>query len=89
MSYLLVRHQVRDYAQWRAHFDAHAGHVRAAGGRDIRLFRTGVSPNDVLVLVAWDSTAAARRFVEAQDMRQVMRAAGVVGVPEVLYLEEL
>jgi hypothetical protein len=89
MAYMLVRHKVEDYARWRSAFDMHLSAVRAAGGKNVRVFRTSGNARDVSVLVEWASVADARRFVEEQDLREAMESAGVVGQPEVLFLEEV
>jgi hypothetical protein len=42
-----------------------------------------------LILLEWDSLEKARQFGQSDDLRNTMQRAGVVGKPEVYFLEEL
>jgi heme-degrading monooxygenase HmoA len=88
MAQLLVRHKVRDYATWKPAFDEHESARRAAGGKSARVFRTAEDPNEVVLLMEWDSVENARRFAESDDLHKVMEKAGVVDRPDVFFLNE-
>ena len=89
MPYLLVRHAVEDYAAWKDVFDEHAAAREEAGSLGGRLFRSSDDAEDVVTLMEWESAERAREFAESDDLRETMERAGVVGEPEVAFLEEL
>ena len=88
MQYVNVRHTVEDYAKWRLGFDAHDSTRRAAGSTGVNhIFRDSSNPNEITTILEWDSLDNARRFVKDPALREVMKEAGVVGQPEIRFLE--
>ena len=88
MPALLVRHKVADYATWRPRFDEHGATRRAHGCRGGRRCRTAADPHTVPILLAWDDLDRARLFAVSDDLQEAMARAGVVGQPDVWFLEE-
>ena len=89
MPYLLVRHKVTDYATWKPVFDQHGTTRQANGSKGGRLFRNAQDPNEVVILLKWDDLEKARQFTQAQDLVETMQKAGVVGRPDIYFLEEI
>ena len=87
MVYLLVHHQIEDYKVWRPFFDEHEGMRKKNGAVSAKVFQKADDPQDVSILFEWDSEANARRFVESTDLREVMKRAGVIGMPEATFLK--
>lgn len=79
MTRLFVRHIVKDYAAWRAAFDAHGPARAACGLRDARIFRSVDTPDEVLVILQADDLEHARSFGNDPAVRAAMAAAGVIG----------
>ena len=88
MPYILVRHDVKDYAAWKPHFDKHAATRKRSGSKGAHVFKSS-KPNEVLLLFEWDSAKNAKAFAESEDLRKTMEKAGVVGMPDVFFLEEI
>lgn len=86
VPYLLVRHRVKEYATWKKVFDEDARARKAAGCLGGQLFRNHDDPEDVMVLLAWDSADKARAFTLSTPVREVMGEAGVIGVPSIVFL---
>ncbi|WP_336359921.1 antibiotic biosynthesis monooxygenase [Haladaptatus sp. ZSTT2] len=86
MAHMLVHHRVKDYPTWKKTFDEHAATRKKNGERSHELFCSDDDPNDVTILMEFDTEAHARGFAESDDLRQVMERAGVVGKPEISYL---
>ena len=87
MIYLNVRHTAADYAKWRVGFDAHEPARRAAGATGIQqVYRDLENPNAVTIIMEWDSAEKARKFAQDPALREVMEKAGVIGAPEVRFL---
>ncbi|HEX9709513.1 MAG TPA: antibiotic biosynthesis monooxygenase [Candidatus Thermoplasmatota archaeon] len=84
----MVKHSVKDYATWKAVFEAGSGSRKAAGCKDSIALRASKNPNEVTVLNEWDSVENARKFVESPEMTAAMEKAGVTGHSEVTYFAE-
>ncbi len=86
MPYTLVRSTVEDFAKWKAVYDEHASVRRAAGSIGAQVFQNAETPNQVTVLIEWDSLENAHKFVQSQDLRDAMERAGVIGPPDISFL---
>ena len=88
MNYLYVRQVVSDYAQWKEAFDMHFS-AREAGGatRESLVLRDVEHPNEVIVVLGWHDLAQARLYVKSVSWQAALEQMGVVGVPEVRFLE--
>lgn len=89
MVCVLVEHAVEDYETWKEHFDEHASTREEFGEQGYRLFCGTNDPNEVCVLLEWDSAENARSFMADSDVREVMEIAGVIGEPEIRFLDEM
>ena len=88
MKYILVQQEVEDYDKWKLLFDEHEDR-QAAGSKGGVVFRNADNPNQVTVLLEWDNLENARAFTGSEDLREAMQRAGVVGPPNVYFLEEV
>jgi len=88
MVHVIVRHKVADYSKWKQTFDAYLNHRMAAGETGFRVFQSIEDPRDVTVMTDWESTDRARRFMQSDDLRKTMESAGVVGSPDVNFVQD-
>ena len=86
--YVLIVHEVADYAVWKAVFDDAAPIRRAAGEIEYRLLRQEHDANEVVHFSRWTTLAAARQFFESPELVRIRAEAGV-RAPTFLYLEGL
>jgi hypothetical protein len=42
-----------------------------------------------MILFEWDTLENARNFSQSQDLKDKMQEAGVIGTPEIRYLEQI
>ena len=89
MPYLLIDHAVEDYESWKPIFDDHEATREAHGSKGGQLFHREGEPNEVVVLFEWDSLDAAHEFAASDDLREKMAEAGVVGEPDLHFLEKI
>ena len=89
MPYICVRHKVEDWAKWKPIFDEHGATRKAAGSEGTHIFRTCGDPNEVIIMLRWDTLENAQRFAESQDLRETMGRAGVVDQPDVYFLDDM
>lgn len=88
MIYLLVRHKVEDYAKWKPVFDEHAAARKEGGSTGARVLRNVDDPSEQLIITEWPDLEHAQAFAASPDLREAMQRAGVIGRPDVVFLEE-
>jgi heme-degrading monooxygenase HmoA len=90
MPYLLVRHKVEDYERWKPVFDHDHGATRKrSGSKGGWILRNAFDPNELVILLEWDSLENAQRFANADDLREAMQRAGVADQPDVYFLQRV
>ena len=88
MSYVLIIHEVEDYAAWKTVFDDAATIRKQAGERSYQVLNYENEPNKIFHFSAWTSTRDARAFFESPELVEIRKQAGVKA-PEFIYLEQL
>jgi len=86
-SFVLVRHKVRDFAEWKRGYDVHLPKRTEAGLTEKHLLRGADDPNEVVLLLEAEDQGRAKAFVESADLRVTMQAVGVVDKPDVYFLK--
>jgi hypothetical protein len=89
MVHVLLHHKVSDYDRWKEAFDSHLAVRKHAGETGCRLFHGVEDPRDLFLLLDWESVEEARKFLGSTELRDTMQKAGVVGTPEIQYLEDV
>jgi heme-degrading monooxygenase HmoA len=89
MAYVLVHSKVEDYNKWKPMYDDNANIRRAAGSKGSTIFRSKDDSNEVVILLEWDNFENARKFANSTELRERMQQAGVIGKPEILFLDEI
>lgn len=87
MAYMMVKHSVKDYGAWKTVFDGDAKRRSAAGSRGSQLFRDAKDPNSISILMEFGTEEQARKLAVDPAMKEAMERAGVVGQPEITYLD--
>lgn len=87
MQYVLVIHKVEDYEKWKPIYDENTDARRDNGSKGAHVLRNADNPNEVVILFEWDSLDNARKFYESKGLRDKMQSAGVMGKPEIRFLE--
>ncbi len=87
MAYVLVRFKVKDYEEWRPHFDEMADLRKANGCISERVLRNKDNPNEVVLFFEWDDAEKARKYSQSDELKKKIREAGVEDIDFVL-LEE-
>ena len=87
MNYVLIRHKVADFGDWKAAYDAHASARAKAGLKELNVFRSLDNPEEVVLLFLADDLGRAKSFAASPDLKQAMKKAGVKGTPEICFLQ--
>ncbi len=83
MALLAIRHDVRDYDQFREIYDAMSDVQCQWGVRAESAHQMADAPNTVLVLQHFATVAQAQGFLTSREFQAAMRLAGVEGEPRV------
>jgi hypothetical protein len=86
---LIVKHQVADFAKWKAVFDSFDDTRREHGWISAIVYRDAVNPNMVTIVNRVKDLEGAKRYGSSEALRNAMQNAGVLGPPEISFLSEV
>lgn len=85
---MLVHHKVEDFTAWKSVYDSVAD-LRAANGElSDKIYKDASDPNSLTLVFEWDSLDNARKYAQSPELKAAMEKAGVVGPPEIFFLNE-
>ena len=87
MTYLMVRHKVADFGEWKPVYDAHASARAKAGLKQEHLLRNIDNPDEIVLLFSTDDLCKAKMFAASADLREAMQKAGVTDKPDLYFLQ--
>ena len=87
-SFVLVRHKVRDFAEWKRGYDAQFHKLWAAGLSEKHLLRNASDPNEVVLLLAATDLNRAKAFAESAALKDARQVAGIIDEPDIYFLHE-
>ena len=88
MNYVLIIHEVNDYAAWKQVFDNAAAIRKHAGEQSYQVLNYQHDKNKIVHFSRWKSLTAAREFFESPALIEIRQQAGVKA-PEFIYLNQL
>lgn len=86
-QFVLVRHKVRNFTEWKKGFDAHQPKRAEARLIDRHVLQSADDPNNVYVLFEAEDMDRAKKFADSEDLKQTMQKAGVVDRPDIQFLK--
>ena len=89
MPFLYVKQTVEDFDKWYTIFNSHSGAQQDAGLKDVQLFKDNADPNIIVCLFKVDDIEKARAFTESPEAENAKGESGMIGEPEVLWLNEI
>ena len=87
MTRLLIKTEVHDYISWRPAYDAHEPSRIGATITNGRVYCRPEDQNDMVLLFDVADVAKARAWTVGDDLRGVMKAAGVLGTPTFTFID--
>jgi len=81
MTTLFVRHQVNDYATWRAVYDGFEATRARLGVQAASVYQAADDPRDLTLTHEFATLDAAQAFSGSPELHEAMHAAGVQGAP--------
>ena len=88
MAFWVIRHKVEDFEKWKPAFDGDADNRKAHGSKGGYLLRNADDPNEVAIVLEWDSIQGMRQFSQSPKLKEAMRVGGVMDTPD-LYMCDL
>ena len=82
----LIKHKVKDFAAWKAIYDNHDSARLASGLHSYVLGRGLDDTTTVVVALKVDDLAKAKAFTKDPNLKKVMEKGGVVGAPEISFI---
>ena len=86
MTFILIRHKVRDFDTWKTGYDAHQPKRTEAGLTEKYLLRSADDTNEVVMLFEAADLNRAKAFAASADLREKMQEVGVVDKPDIYFL---
>jgi hypothetical protein len=77
LPYIIVRNRITDYAQWKQGWDQGAALRREGGVQSEELFRNPGEPNEVVLLLEYETMERARRFAASDALREALKESGL------------
>lgn len=87
MVRMFVRHTVRDYRVWRKLYNAFDKERTTMGVTGHAVYRSLAKPNDITVFHDFSSISKAKDFANSSRLKEVMKGAGVTGVPMIWFVK--
>ena len=88
MAYMFVRHKVKGYEAWKSVFDSVSDLRRRNGEKAYQILRQDNGSSEIFAMFKWDSMDNARKYASSPELKAAMERAGVVGKPDIYFLEE-
>ncbi len=88
MSYMFVRHSVKDFEAWKSVFDSVSDLRRRNGEMGYQILRQENGSKELFLLFEWDNLDNARKYAASPELKAAMERAGVTSKPDISFLEE-
>ncbi len=90
MRYFIIGFlSIKDYDQFKAEFDSAEEMMRKYGFKQSWLNRNVDNPEQLVIVHEVEDLEKARQMYSTEEFRQCAEKAGVVGQPQILFIEEL
>jgi hypothetical protein len=86
MTYMLCRHRVANFSDWKRIFDSHAEAQFDAGLSVSKVLRNLDDLNEVFLLFQVTDLEKARAFVSSPEVPDAQKQSGVLDEPDIYFL---
>ncbi len=86
-NYVIFRHSVRDFSEFKTGYDDHAPIRAAARLTEKHVLQDADDPNMVTLIFEAEDLKHAEEFSSSDDLREVMQKVGVLGKPDIYFLK--
>lgn len=89
MTVVLIRHRIKDYNNWKVVFDSHNEIRKNKGEKSYQIFKSTDDSNNLFLVFTWENVERAKDYFNSTVLKDAMRKAGVVEIPDVHIIEEV
>jgi hypothetical protein len=89
MVTVIVRHDVKDFAEWRKFFDADEPNRAKAGVKLLGLYTSVKNPNDVTMIFEAPDAELYYKMMSDPQLQETMKKAGVISAPHASILNKV
>jgi hypothetical protein len=83
---VVLHTNVADFDSWLAAFDSHEDARRVASILGHHINRSEGDPNELSVFMGLSDLNRAKEFAASDELRERMKASGVIGAPQITYM---
>ena len=83
---IIVKHAVEDYSKWRVQYDEFDDYRKKNGIVGHAVNQELDKPNQVIVYHQAETVDTLRTFVDSTELKECMKKAGVVGPPDIQFV---
>lgn len=87
--FLVVTHKVQDFERWKPVYDSTAAWKPGFGWKQGTVFAIDGDRNNVMVMEEFSNMEQAKAFASSPELKAAMGKAGVMGPPEVRFVNTL
>ncbi|MCE5278072.1 MAG: hypothetical protein ABFD92_15650 [Planctomycetaceae bacterium] len=88
-TFLVVRHQIGDFEQWKRVFEESDELRREYGIGRGWIFRDEAAPEWVTVMLQCQDKQRAQEFMNLDSVKDMIQRAGVKGEPVIMFVEQV
>ena len=89
MPYLVVKQKITNFERWYAAFKSDAKAQKEAGLQDLVILKDMTDPNLIVCMFKIDNLEKAKAFTCSPNSGEFAELAGVIGKPDILFLEKV
>ena len=87
-SFVMLRSKVKDFKTWKTAYDAHASVRKEFGLSEEHVFKGADNSNEIVVLLKAPDLKRAKAFAADPKIQEAISKSGVIGKPDVQFLEK-
>ena len=86
--FVMVQGKIKDFKTWKAAYDAHISVRKEFGLGDDQIFQSTDDPNQIVIILKAADLNRAKAFMADPSVQEVISKSGVVGTPDIHFLEK-
>jgi glycine betaine/choline ABC-type transport system substrate-binding protein len=87
MKTVILSHKVKDYKEWKKHFDADTPRRTKAGLNQLAVGTKSDDKHEVYMIFQTSDVVKAQKMMEDPELKATMQKAGVISEPKVLIID--
>ena len=89
MATLFVKHNVKDYGNWKRVYDEFGSVRKQKGVTGASVYRDPKDPNTLIITHQFNDMKTAQAFAGSDELKSALGNAGVTGAPEIWFGDQI